>query len=212
MKKKQSFLSGKIFFLVYAWVQNFLCGCNSKIQDKKITRPLKLLYVGRFTEEKNIPFLLDVVAQLSMPYEFTLIGYGYAQCMLQQYAYKTLGLSRDRVRFIIRPPKQKIVQFYATSHVKLFASQTETQGLVLAEAMAAGTPVIALSGSGVNDIVQSGINGYLVHTKNEMVERIVQIMHDTRLYRTLSIGAYKTSQQYTQKNIGKKLEKIYNFM
>ena len=55
---------------------------------------------------------------------------------------------------------------YDSFDVFAFASQSETQGLVLSEAMAAGVPVVALEGPGVNDVVRDGWNGRLLSTND----------------------------------------------
>jgi glycosyltransferase involved in cell wall biosynthesis len=59
-------------------------------------------------------------------------------------------------------PQDEALAFLKAADVFLFASQTETQGLVLAEALAAGLPVVALDGPGVSDTVRDGMDGIVV--------------------------------------------------
>ena len=62
---------------------------------------------------------------------------------------------------------QKLASAYASADAFIFPSRTETLGLVLLEAMAAGTPVVAANSGGIPDIVTNGINGYLFDPDDE---------------------------------------------
>lgn len=121
------------------------------------TRPLAL-FVGRVAHEKNIGFLLEalVYARRQRPDILLLIaGEGPALEALQQQV-KALDL-RDNVQFIGYLDRvEALPSCYAAADVFVFASRTETQGLVLLEAMAAGTPVIALAEMGTTDILGPG--------------------------------------------------------
>jgi 1,2-diacylglycerol 3-alpha-glucosyltransferase len=189
-----------------AILEVFMCEEESA---KRVDTPLELITVSRFMPEKNIPFLLDVMKQLDDRYCLTLIGYGAHQQTLEQYAYVTLALSPERIRFLVKPPKETIAQWYTKAHLFVFASQSETQGLVLAESMAAGTPVVALRGPGVVDIIEDGKNGFVVDSVDEMVEQIGAIFRDTVLYTKLQEGAYTTARNYYPKNSINKLLDVY---
>lgn len=179
------------------------------LQLKTIDAVVELVSVSRFMPEKNIWFLLDVIKQLGSGYCLTLIGYGAQQQELAQYAYGTLQLSEEQVQFIIKPPKEAIARWYQRSHMFVFASQSETQGLVLAESMAAGTPVVALRGPGVVDIVADGANGFIVDSVQQMAERIAHIAADQKLYATLQQGAFETAKRYYPEEAIKNLLAVY---
>lgn len=166
-------------------------------QEKQIKKPYELLYVGRFVQEKNIPFLLDIMAQLPDEYHMTLIGYGDYATYVQEYAYRIRGLSPQRVRFIIQPDKSVLLACYKNAHLFVFASQTDTQGIVLGEAMACATPVIALDGCGQRDIICQGTNGFIVNNAPEMIHTIQSVMQDASAYRAMQAAAYKTAQVYS---------------
>ena len=71
----------------------------------------------------------------------------------------------------------------------VFASQTETQGLVIAEAMAAGNPVVALDGPGVREIVRDGENGFLLEhdaSPGEFATALGRLMGDLELTERLA--------------------------
>lgn len=178
---------------------------NQPCIQKKLAAPYQLLYVGRFTQEKNIPFLLDVMAMLPSEYSLTLVGYGAHTESLKQYGYGELKLSPNRVQFIIQPCQATLLNLYKQAHLFLFASQTDTQGLVLAESMACSTPVIALDGIGQRDIIQNGLNGYIVHSFDEMAERIQATCFNQAIYHHLQQGAYNTRMNYCGSQLVKKL-------
>lgn len=114
------------------------------------------LFVGRVAHEKNIDFLLHVARRCrdEQPDLLWMIaGEGPALGALRALAV-SLGIT-DRVRFIGYLDREKeLLDCYAGADVFVFASRTETQGLVLLEAMAAGLPVVALSAMGTTDIVE----------------------------------------------------------
>ena len=87
---------------------------------------------------------------------------------------------------IEKPSKQKLLELYQQADLFIFASISETQGLVLAEAMASGTPVIALDGPGQRDVIENGFNGYLVNNIGEMCQAIQQIVFNQELHNFLN--------------------------
>jgi 1,2-diacylglycerol 3-alpha-glucosyltransferase len=120
-------------------------------------RPV-VLFVGRLAHEKNIGFLFEALihAQRHQPDILLLVaGEGPASADLQRQV-ATLGLG-DAVRFLGYMDRLKdLPDCYAAANLFVFASRTETQGLVLLEAMAAGLPVVALSAMGTADILEAG--------------------------------------------------------
>lgn len=121
------------------------------------TRPMAL-FVGRVAHEKNIAFLLEALIQARRARPDLLLvvaGEGPAMADLKAQV-KALGL-RDAVEFIGYLDRHtELPGCYAAADVFVFASRTETQGLVLLEAMAAGLPVIALAEMGTSDILAPG--------------------------------------------------------
>ncbi|MCK9285846.1 MAG: glycosyltransferase [Rhodocyclaceae bacterium] len=120
-------------------------------------RPVAL-YVGRLAHEKNIAFLFDALTHVrhTLPDALLLVaGEGPAARDLRQNV-EAQGLN-EAVRFVgYLDRDQALPDCYAAADVFAFASRTETQGLVLLEAMAAGLPVVALSAMGTGDILASG--------------------------------------------------------
>lgn len=181
------------------------------------TQPIKipsarfrLLYVGRFVQEKNLYVLLDVYAQLPRDaYTLALIGYGHEQEALERYAYDHYGFTKEEVIFMHKPVQKVIKNAYKDADLFIFTSYTDTQGLVLAEAMAAGTPVVALDGPGQRDIIDQGENGFIAQIMDDMVHHIENIRAHPQLHSDLQKGAFQTAQRYTASVCIAKLTAIY---
>lgn len=177
---------------------------------KRSSEKRKLLSVSRFVPEKNINALLDMFVQLDKnKYQLTLVGYGYYQAMLERYAFGWHALSREAVSFVVKPPKDVLCDQYRHSDLFVFASQSETQGLVLAEAMACGTPVIALRGPGQDDVIVNGVNGFLVDNIADMREMVAGVMSNHDLFATLQQGAWQTGQRYRADVLATRLVEQY---
>ena len=170
----------------------------------------KLLYVGRFTDEKNIPLLLQLIKKLpSGRFSLTLAGYGYLEQQLTYYAYEKLKLSPDIVRFIKKPEKTVLCSLYKESDLFVFASKTEGNPVVFAEAMAAGTPIVSLRGNWHSEHLIDGTNGFWVNNLDHMCEQIETIERDEELFKKLQSGAWQTGRYFCSENLTQKLENIY---
>jgi glycosyltransferase involved in cell wall biosynthesis len=125
-------------------------------------------HVGRLAEEKNLGFLTRATAAFlsSVPRAYSLIvGEGPSRDAMRT-AFRIARVD-DRVRFAGTLRSSHLVDAYHAMDVFAFASVSETQGLVLAEAMASGVPVVALDAPGSREIVQDGVNGRLLRTAGE---------------------------------------------
>jgi glycosyltransferase involved in cell wall biosynthesis len=125
-----------------------------------------LLYTGRLGTEKNLHFLLRAFRVLldrwtgPQPLRLVLAGDGPHRPLFEAYAQELqLG---DRVIFTGFISREELVDYYRAADLFVFASKTETQGLVLMEAMAAGLPAVAVSAMGVRDVVFENETGLLV--------------------------------------------------
>lgn len=99
---------------------------------------------------------------------------------------------------------------YKNNKEFLFSSKSETQGIVLLEAMAAKNPVIAVEATGVADVVENGINGYMIEENiSKWVDRIIQLMNNSDEIKKLKLGAFNTALKYLNCNIAKISEENY---
>ncbi len=119
--------------------------------------------VGRLAEEKNLDFLSRALARFlaATPGSHALIVGDGPSYEPMAAIFAAAGLAR-RVVFTgaLEPPA--LVDAYHAMNAFAFASLTETQGLVLAEAMAAGVAVVAVDAPGAREIVRDGYNGRLL--------------------------------------------------
>ncbi len=131
-------------------------------------RPL-LLYVGRVAFEKNIDFLLRTFVRVLTRQPdalFVIAGEGPALASLNRLA-RELGI-QDAVRFIgYLDRSTELPDCYAAGDAFVFASRTETQGLVLLEAMAQGTPVVSTAELGTRSILTPDCGAFVVPEQEE---------------------------------------------
>ena len=137
-------------------------------------RPL-LLYVGRVAFEKNIDFLLRMFVRVRRQRPdalFVIAGEGPARDSLVKLAHE-LGVG-DEVRFIgYLNRSTELPDCYAAGDAFVFASRTETQGLVLLEAMAQGTPVVSTAELGTRSILTEGCGAFVVPEDQDAFARAV---------------------------------------
>ena len=143
-----------------------------------LDRPM-LLYVGRVAFEKNIDFLLEMTKLLAEKRPDVLLvvtGEGPAETSLHKLA-KTLEIEKN-VQFIGYLDRNKELNAcYESADIFVFASKSETQGLVLLEAMAQATPVVAIAELGTASILIEG-KGALIAPDDtaQFAERVHQLL------------------------------------
>jgi len=121
-----------------------------------------LLYVGRLDREKSVGRVLSAferVASTVARTRLVLVGHGTEADALRHQARRLSG--RDRILFLGVRPHEELVECYRAADLFVFASETETQGLVLAEAAACGVPAVTVSGPGCDEVVRDGETGVL---------------------------------------------------
>jgi glycosyltransferase involved in cell wall biosynthesis len=120
---------------------------------------------------------------------------------------------RDCVDFVGKVSHECISDFMRQSDVFVLPSLSESFGIVNLEAMACRLPIVATNAGGIPDLIENGINGYLVPPENfqEMANKIMVILKDPILAYTLSENNYKKAQAYSWEKITEKLECIYTY-
>jgi len=120
-------------------------------------------HVGRLAPEKNLAFLAEAVARFLIRYPdacFLVAGAGPSEKAIKTI-FRDYGLS-SRLYLLGVLASEELIEAYHTMDVFVFSSHLETQGIVLIEAMAAGTPVVALDAPGVREVVVDRRNGRLL--------------------------------------------------
>lgn len=119
-----------------------------------------LIFVGRLGKEKGIPLLLAALTALPPSVWLLIVGDGPERASLGTCAER-LGVA-SRVVFAGAQEHARVVEALATSDLFVFPSRTETLGLALLEAMAAGRAVVAVAAGATVDLVRDGENGRVV--------------------------------------------------
>lgn len=170
------------------------------------------LYVGRVAFEKNLDFLLDAFALVHARRPDLLLlvtGEGPALPDLRAQA-RRMGLG-GAVRFLGYIDRAtELPNCYAAADAFVFASRTETQGLVLLEAMAQGLPVVALSAMGTRDILGPG-RGCLAPADNRQAfaDALLHLMNDPDLRRQLSVEAREFAREWSDETMARRLAELY---
>ena len=167
--------------------------------------------VSRLEEEKNPRFMLKGIARLKErmdeSFRVLFIGEGSMRSELEKMAAE-LGISEETV-FVGNVENQEMKHFLGACELFLFASKSETQGIVLAEAFAAGIPVVAVNATGVEDIVVNGKNGYATaEDTEEWSARIMEAM-EIENYGRLKEQAVLTASGFRSSRLAVYEEMLY---
>jgi glycosyltransferase involved in cell wall biosynthesis len=158
-------------------------------------------YAGRLAPEKNLEFLARSVSRTLREHPrawFVVVGDGPFRDPLRQTLMPARVL--DRVRFTGFLRGEDLADAFAAMDVFAFASKTETQGLVLVEAMAAGTPVVALRAPGVREVLRDGENGLVpeAETEEAFAEALGAVLDRGEAeYRRLVEGARRSAAAFS---------------
>lgn len=169
-----------------------------------------LLYVGRLAQEKNLPFLIESLAPLlrdaSTPARLMLVGGG-------PYEEELKALVREmqlesRVVFTGFIESGDLADYYAAGDIFVFASRTETQGVCIAEALAAGLPCVVVNAMGAAESVKHGSEGFIVPPRAEAFrDAVAQLVRDDELRARMTQNAQAKSDSLSlQRRVGTLLE------
>lgn len=161
---------------------------------------VKVLYVGRVSVEKNIPFLVGVwkavrkrLKDSGVRAELVIVGDGpYREKMEAQ-----LG-SKDTVFLGFRHGEQ-LSAIYASSHMFVFPSTTDTLGQVVMESQGSGLPVIVTDKGGPKEVVEHGRTGFVLDADDAdaWVEHIVTLITDHARRADMGAAAHESMQRYS---------------
>jgi len=182
---------------------------------KKLNLPKEakiLLYVGRLSEEKSVDFLLEafqIVKKQRKDTWLALVGDGPDRKKLEHLSAK-LKIS-SRVIFTGFINRDKMSRIYPGADLFVFASKTETQGLVVIEAMASGLPVVAVEDEAFAGVVLDGKGGFLVKGgREDFAQKILMLLEDQPLCEQFSLKARKHIEaNFSAEKQAALLEKIY---
>lgn len=173
-------------------------------------RKIKLINIGRFTTYKNQIFLVKVIKLIvdhGYDTELLFLGDGDEKGKVQDLV-KKLELTQQ---VCFKGFVDDVQHYLWDSDVYVHSAYHEPLGLVLLEAMAAGLPVVTLDGKGNRDIMENGINGFLLENENEeeFSRKIIDLFEDKELYKRMSKNAVSYAKKYDIVEYTDELIKLY---
>ncbi len=180
--------------------------------DIPLTQPM-LLFVGRVAHEKNINFLLEMHVKLIRNHPDALLvitGEGPAEESIK-HSMDRLGIT-NKVRMIgYLDRSHELIACYKAADIFVFASKSETQGLVLLEAMAQGTAVVALAELGTKSILIEG-EGVLIAKDDvdDFAHKVSVLLSDpTKRQMIGERGRQYAQEKWGAGTLAKKIFKFY---
>lgn len=173
---------------------------------------IAIVTVSRLTSEKNVRFLFEAVCPILKKHEkikFLVNGSGHEQEALNDIVKKN-GVF-EKVFFEPSVSKQDIKDFYAAGDIFVYASKSETQGMVISEALYSGLPVVAVAATGIKDMVTNQVDGILVKENISAFEHaVMRLFEDRALRDRYSVNAKKIAREkYTSAACGKRMLETY---
>jgi glycosyltransferase involved in cell wall biosynthesis len=187
------------------WIENI--GSPKSIEGKK---EIRLLHVGEISKNKNIQTTLRAMNQMnkeesSLSYTLTAVGKIKNKKLLAKLK------TNDHFRYIEPQKKEELIHIYRDHDIFVMPSIHETFGLVYAEAMSQGLPVIYSRGQGFDGQFEDGEVGYVVDCfgEDEIGRSILKVINQ---YPNLSSRCVLNINRFSWKSISKKYENLYDDM
>lgn len=169
-----------------------------------------VLTCSRLGAEKNVETLLRAFAEARKTVDafLVVVGDGPLRGHLEDLA-KALGVESS-VHFTGSVPPDKMPHLYAGADMFLFASLTDTQGLVVVEAKAAGLPAVAVGALGVKDMVSHCEDGFLCNNDvGELAARVVELLNDPDRLAAMKAAAMGNASRFSKEASAMRLLDCY---
>ena len=177
-----------------------------KLRDKLVEGNKKLvLYVGRLSKEKHLEVLIRAIKQLDDGYVLVVGGTGPLMRRYMDLSAR-LGLS-GKVKFVGFIDDDTLPNYYAAADVVCLPSTFETQGIVLLESMATGTPVVGANKLALQEIIKNGKNGEKFEPGNvtDCGRKIEKVINNVDAYKE----TVSTAKEYSIKKVADRLIDLY---
>jgi 1,2-diacylglycerol 3-alpha-glucosyltransferase len=172
-----------------------------------------LFVMTRLTEEKNMEFLVETVLGVlrnNAKTKLMICGDGNLKNTLKKKIANAGCGEKTIFVGIVGDDEKK--DYYAAGDIFVYASKSETQGMVLTEAMYAGLPIVAVRATGVEDIVENRKTGFLVSEDvKEFREAVQRLLDDEDLRKRFGGEAKKIAREkYTSRVCAEKMIEVYS--
>jgi glycosyltransferase involved in cell wall biosynthesis len=182
--------------------ESFVAGDRAAFRQKygiAQDRPM-LLFVGRVAHEKNIDFLLKVADRVRHEIPdvlFVIAGEGPARESLASEV-ATLGLGENVMFLGYLNRNTELNSCYCSADIFIFASRTETQGLVLLEAMAQGVPVVSTAELGTRDVLKEGLGVWIAQEElGDFSGKVVNMLGDAQTRKDLGMSGCDYAHEWS---------------
>ena len=184
---------------------------NSLLKSFNIKKDsFKLIFLGRISKEKNIETLINIMPKIvseNNNIQLIIVGDGPDRLELEERV-RYLDL-QDNVIFTNRIPNDKVPIYYKAADLFISPSKTETQGLTILEAMAAGVPVLVYDDTNIKGIVLHKKTGLLFKENDELLDNIKFALNNKEEIQSYAKEAFKIAEDFSSANFAKKVERIY---
>lgn len=171
-----------------------------------------VLFVGRLVAQKGVTLLLEalsVVLQRCPETRLIVVGDGELDLFLKRIT-RYLGIPH-RVKFLDWTTGPDLVALYQGAKFVVVPSYYEPFGIVALEAMACGRPVIASRTGGLAEIVDDGVNGFLIEVGNhlQLARRMVQLLTDDERRQALGEAAHARAAEFSWARVADQTFALY---
>ena len=171
-----------------------------------------LLLISRLTEEKNIKFVFEAVKDIlknNNKIKFLVAGGGYLITKLKNLCEEEK--ITDKVFFSGEVKREEIKNYYAAGDIFVYGSKSETQGMIITEAMYMGLPIVAVDATGIKSLVLNNSNGFLVsEDEEEFTNAILKLVNDKDLRNKFSENsAHIARMKFTASVCAERMLEVY---
>jgi glycosyltransferase involved in cell wall biosynthesis len=170
-----------------------------------------LLYVGRLAREKNLGLLVKAFERLAVKHDdlyLLIVGGGPYEAGCRDLVGESACC--NRVVFAGYIPRNQVAKYYSAGDLFTFPSTTETQGLVICEAMGAGLPCVAVDAGGSPEMVIEGEDGLLAEDDlDDFTMKIDRLISDRGLLRSFSTRAVQNAKRFSPREMALRMLDVY---
>lgn len=161
---------------------------------------LKLLYIGRFEERRDIPFIIDVfkkILERNIDARLYMIGTGEPDYLKMSFGYMEQAGVRDKVIWQERMEQKFLSVIYMQADFFLLPTEYEIFGMVLLEAMYYGAVVLTTRNGGSSTLIKNGVNGFIIRKDVDKWSDCISRIDSDKRKRISNYASQTISENYT---------------
>lgn len=187
---------------------------NSKVKAKKCNNLYRLIFVGDFNANKNLALTIKAIQNLEKDYNITFEAIGMGR---KNESPKYIGELQELIKkssnIVLSNslPKEILINKYSSSDIFIMVSHTETFGLVYAEALSQGLPLVYTKGEGIDDTFPDGFVGKAVYSRdiNSIADGIKYVL-DNYNNLIINISNLNIKRMFSWREIANTYKNIYD--